>query len=205
MDFYGHINLQNNEMRQMAFALETDFPATPAVGRTVFKHQTLYMCVALNGVTPIWIPMTNTINLYKHTQSVAATQWTVAHDLLTTSPAVQVYDSNDNLIIPDDVTIVDDSNLTIDLSTTMTGKAVIISGDEIPADGIGILAPESYSYEQDFTAVATIVVNHNLGYYPIIRLFVGGVEAQPQSVTHDSIFQATIVLSSPQTGTIRAI
>jgi len=203
MDFHGHINLQNNEMRKMAFDAETDFPASPVVGRMVFKNFTLYMCVDLNGILPIWVPVTNTINMYTHTQSTAATTWNIKHSLAGLNPVVQVYDSTDKLIIPQSVVATDSLNLTITFNTAITGKAVILKGDEIPTDGIGVLSPTRVAYTQDFTSATTIVVLHQLGYYPIVRAYVGGNEILPQSVIHDSIYQVTVTFSSAQTGTLR--
>ena len=62
-----------------------------------------------------------------------------------------------------------------------------------------------YQYDQAFTSTSTVVVTHNLGYNPIIRVFIGSQEVQPLSVIHDTIMQTTVTFSSPQTGTIRAI
>ena len=101
MDFYGNINMRENEMQKMLFQSEAQFPETPKVGRIVFKDKKLYMCVELNGILPIWIPLTNTVNTYVHTQSVSSTQWTVVHNLNVTSPLLQVYDADHKMIIPD--------------------------------------------------------------------------------------------------------
>jgi len=206
MDFHGHINLQDNQMRKMALSSETDFPSSPVVGRFVFKDFTLYMCVELNGAIPIWIPITNTINTYKHEQSVAAVEWVVKHNLTSTHPIVQIYDENNQLIIPDSIRRIGLKEVQITFSTAITGKVVVLSGgDEIPADGIGILAPDSHSYVTSFTSQTTVVAKHNLGYYPITRVFVGGVETAPQDVVHDSIFQTTITFASAQTGVARFV
>jgi len=203
MDFHGHINLQENQMRKLAFGAETDFPSSPVVGRMVFKGFTLYMCVALNGVLPIWIPVTNTINTYKHTQAVASASWVIEHKLTAEYPVVQVYDENNQLAIPDTVTSTGEQEITITFGAAFTGKAIILSSDEIPADGVGILSPDAVAYAKSFTAEATIVVKHNLGYYPILRAYIGGDEVQPVSVIHDSIFQLTVTFGSAQTGVLR--
>ena len=203
MDFHGHINLQENQMRKLAFDSETDFPVVPVVGRLVFKGYVLYMCVALNGALPIWIPVTNTINTYKHTQAVASASWVIEHKLTANYPVVQVYDENNQLAIPDTVTSTGEQEITITFGTAITGKAIILSSDEIPADGVGILSPDAVSYAKSFTAEATIVVKHKLGYYPILRAYIGGDEVQPVSVIHDSIFQLTVTFGSAQTGVLR--
>jgi len=203
MDFHGHINLQENQMRKLAFGAETDFPSSPVVGRMVFKGFTLYMCVALNGALPIWIPITNTINTYKHIQAGAATSWVINHKLTANYPVVQVYDENNKLMIPDTVTSTSVQQITITFSTAITGKAIIMSSDEIPTDGIGVLSPDQVAYAKSFSSQATIVVRHNLGYYPIVRAYIGGDEVQPANVIYDSIFQITVTFGSPQTGVLR--
>lgn len=203
MDFHGHINLRENEMRKMAFDAEVDFPASPVVGRMVFKNFTLYMCVDLNGILPIWIPITNTISTHIHTQSVAATTWTVDHKLGTDSPVVQVYDENDQLMIADDIAVISTSRVEVTVSTAITGKVIVMGGDIMPVDGVGVLAPEQLAYTENVSGSATYVVKHNLGYYPIVRAFVGTEEIHPTSVTHDSIFQTTVTFSVSTNANLR--
>jgi len=203
MDFHGHINLQENQMRKLAFDSETDFPVVPVVGRLVFKGYVLYMCVALNGALPIWIPVTNTINTFKHTQAVAADSWVIEHKLTAEFPVVQVYDENNQLAIPDTVTSTGEQEITITFGQAMTGTAIILSSDEIPADGVGVLSPDPVAYVTSFSSQSTMVIKHNLGYYPIVRVFIGGDEVQPSNVIHDSIYQITITFPSAQTGIVR--
>jgi hypothetical protein len=140
MDVHGDIDLQHNKMHKMVFETETVFPKSPKVGRIIFKDQKLYMCAAINGDSfPIWIPLTNEIDTYIHTESSANTTWTVIHSMNTTSPIVQIYDSSDNMIIPDAVEIVSNNKITILLSNASAGKAVIMHGHFMPDSGIGIL------------------------------------------------------------------
>lgn len=205
MKFYGHIDLRENELQQTVFQTETQFPEVPKVGRIVFKDAKLYMCVALNGILPIWIPLTNTINTFLHDQTVASTTWTITHNLNTVSPLVQIYDENHLMIIPDSVEPLSNNAIRVTFSNNQKGTAILMFGDLIPDVGVGVLEPEAVAFTETFTSVATIVVNHNLGYNPIVRLFIGGDEVQPQSIIHDSIFQTTVTLSSPQSGVIRLI
>ena len=45
-------------------------------------------------------------------------------------------------------------------------------------------------------------INHNLEYYPIIRVYTStGEEIQPESIIHNSVNQATITFTSASTGT----
>lgn len=205
MKFYGDINLQNNEMQNLAYGIENDFPNDPIIGRIVFKNQTLYICADLNGILPIWVPITNTISMYKEDISVASASLTITHNLSTAYPIVQIYDSAGNLIIPDSVISSTADELVITLGSAITGKVVILKGDEMPANGATILTPDTYSYTIDMIAESSIVVNHELGYYPIVRAFIDDAEVLPLSVIHDSIFQTTVTFTNPQTATLRFI
>jgi len=139
MDFHGNINLKQNKMQQLVFQTETGFPASPVVGRVAFKDQRLYMCIALNGAIPVWLPMTNTIDTYIHAQSTAASTWTITHNLNTTAPIVQIYDSNNSMLIPNTVTNIDNNSMSVNLGAAATGNAVVMFGNLIPPSGVGLL------------------------------------------------------------------
>lgn len=205
MEFHGNIDLQDNEIQQMAFGADIDFPVTPVIGRMVFKNSKLYMCVDLNGILPIWLPITNTVNSYTHTQSVAATTWTITHNLQTLNPTVQLYNSFDSQLIPDAINVIDNNTISIVLSASITGKVVIVMGDEMPNDGIGILEPTIFAVTKQFDLQTTMVIRHNLGYYPIVRVFVGNEEIYPFNIIQDDIFQVTVTFTNPTSATIRLV
>lgn len=60
---------------------------------------------------------------YVHTQSSAATVWTINHNL-GKYPTVTVIDSGDNVVIGD-VTYLDINNLTVEFSAAFGGKAIL--------------------------------------------------------------------------------
>lgn len=201
MDFYGDINLLDNEMQKMVMQTETTFPEVPTVGRIIFVNKRVYICVELISGLPTWVPLTNEINTYLHNQSTASATWSIAHNLKTATPLVQIYDSNQKMIIPDEVTIVDNNNVTVTLGTSDVGRAVIMFGD---LSG-GEKNTFSYTHTQTNTS-ATWVVTHNLGYYPVVRVFLNtGEEIQPTSIVHDSLMQTTITFSSTRVGTARFV
>jgi len=143
MDFYGNINLKDNEMQQLVFEQETSFPVDAVAGSIVFKDNALYMCVALNVADPIWIPLTATIDTYIHEQSATATTWTITHNLGEENVILQVYDDSNQMIIPDTVTPTDTNEIVMTFNIATAGRAIIMFGDEIPANGIGIIDPQS--------------------------------------------------------------
>lgn len=140
MDFHGDINLQHNKLKKSVFQQESRFPDSPIVGRVLFKNQKLYMCVAINAnSTPIWVPLTNKIDTYIHTQVATQTTWNVVHKLHTTIPIVQIYDTSGSMLIPDNVEIINNDEIRITLSGQIGGTAVIMFSNIMPESGIGIL------------------------------------------------------------------
>jgi len=201
MKSYGHINFNENQAQQVAIGTETNFPSSPTPGRLVFKDKRLYICIEIVSGIPTWIPLTNELNTYVHLQQTPSATWNVTHNLGAVSPLVQVYDNATNaLFFPDAVTIVDQNNLTITLNTAISGRAIIMHGDITGAP----LPQFNYTHTQT-TLSDTWIVNHNLGYYPIIRVFVGAEEILPASIVHNSVNQATITFSQPLTGYARCI
>jgi hypothetical protein len=142
MDFHGNIDLLYNNINNMVFEQEPDFPQVPIVGRVVFKGQILYMCVALNSGVPIWIPLTNKISTYVHTQSVASSSWTITHNLNVVTPIIQVYDSAGSMLIPNTVTPNSNNEMVVDLGTANTGTVIVLFGSLMPTAGVGILEPD---------------------------------------------------------------
>lgn len=196
MKFYGDINLLDNEMQAMVLQMETNFPTVPVVGRIVFKNKRVYICAELPGGIPAWVPLTNEIDTYIHTQSTASTTWTITHNMKTGTPLVQAYDTNQQLIIPDTITIVDNNTVTLTVASAVAGRAIVMYGSIT-----GGTSNETPSYEHYQTTPATTwVIPHGMGYYPIVRVFVGGTEIQPLSIIHDSAFQTTITFSSVTAG-----
>ena len=67
------------------------------------------------------------------TQSTPATTWVFAHNLGGTYVTADVYDSYDNIIIPQNITATDANTLTITFSTPTSGHAVATVGGGLPA------------------------------------------------------------------------
>lgn len=63
---------------------------------------------------------------YLHTQAVASDFWVIPHFAGTTLLLVQIFDTADNLIIPDNIEIVDINTVEVTLSTPIAGRAHIV-------------------------------------------------------------------------------
>lgn len=200
MKFYGNANLQQNELQNAVLPVETAFPASPKVGQIAFVNSTVYICVSVANSLPVWVPLTREITAFTFNQASEALVWNVNHGLNTTSVQVQVFDSAARVIIPDDVHIVDPNNVQITFNTLFAGKAVVLTGH---FDG-NVKPTYSYTHYQS-SASTTWVIPHNLGYNPIVRVFIGNQEVQPASIVHNSTNQTTITFSTPQVGYARLI
>lgn len=200
MKFYGHANLQQNELQQAVIPIDERFPTSPKVGRLAFVNSILYICVDLTNNLPVWVPLTRELTLYTHNQQNASTTWTINHGLNTTSVQVQVFDTSDRVVIPDEITVSTSNQASVTFNTALSGRAVVLTGHN---DGN---TKPTYSYiHYQTVASASWVVNHNLGREPIVRIFIGNQEVQPQSITHDTSNQVTIAFSQAYTGIAKFI
>lgn len=71
----------------------------------------------------------NTAAGYIYTQSTTSSTWSVTHNLDQRNVSVTVYDSDNKVVMPADITTVDANSLTITFSEAITGVAVIVSGN----------------------------------------------------------------------------
>jgi hypothetical protein len=199
MKFYGHANLQQNEIQNAALQTLTTFPTSPVVGQLAFVNSIVFICVGSDAL-PVWVPLTREITAYTHTEAVAQQVWGITHNLNTTSVNVQVFDGAGKAIIPDDIEITGPSSATITFTAAQAGKAVLVSGH---FDG-NVKPTYSYTHYEG-TASTVWVILHNLGYNPIVRVFIGNQEVQPSAITHDSPNQTTISFTTAQVGYARLI
>ena len=200
MKFYGHANLQQNELQQAVMQIEEAFPQDAKVGRLAFVNSILYICVSLTNGLPVWVPLTRELTLYTHSQSLASDFWTINHDLNSTGVQIQVFDNAGRVLIPDEITIVDNNTATVELNTAIVGRAVVLTGHN---DGI-VKPTYAYTHYQS-TPSDTWVINHNLGYHPIVRVFIGNNEVQPMSIEHNSNSTVTIRFTQPYVGLAKLV
>ena len=200
MKFYGDANLQQNELQNAVLPIETAFPVSPKVGQFAFVNSIVYICVSIAGDLPVWVPMTREITAFTHGQASAAATWTINHGMNTTSVQVQVFDSSNRVVIPDEIEVLTPDSVQVTLGAAATGKAVVLTGH---FDG-NVKPTYAYTHYQS-SASTSWVIMHSLGYNPIVRVFIGNQEVQPASITHDSTNQVTITFSTPQVGYVRMI
>lgn len=200
MKFYGHANLQQNELQNAVLPIETAFPASPKVGQAAFVNSIVYICVSLANSLPVWVPMTREITAFTHNQATASDTWAIVHGMNTTSVQVQVFDDSSRVVIPDGIEVLTPDSVQVTLGTAAAGRAVILTGH---FDG-NVKPTYSYTHYQSGSSTSW-VITHNLGYNPIVRVFIGNQEVQPLSVTHNTTNQTTITFSTAQVGYAKLI
>jgi hypothetical protein len=197
MDIYGDVNLNSNLLSNFLLPTETDFPAIPKAGRMLFKNKKLYFCVEVANGLPVWIPLSGEINMYVHSQSTPSDSWVINHGLGIATVMIQVLDEQNHQIVPDYVACDEQNAAHVTFSTPQTGKAIVVAGSLSGSPKAPI------AYTQEFTNSTTWVVNHGLGYNPEISVFIGGNMVQPLSIVHNSLVQATVTFTAPQSGYVR--
>jgi len=90
-----------------------------------------------------------------HTQTSAASTWTVSHNLGVQYPNVTVYNASNEVIIPQTITATDANTLTLTFGSAVAGYAVSGIG--------GIINVQGRTTQQYFAAATTWSFAHNLG------------------------------------------
>lgn len=198
MKVFGNIDLLENALQNACIGADTNFPADPKPGRFVFKDKVLYFCTEIADTLPVWVAITKVREMIVHTQTEAALEWTVPHDLNAAAVFVQVYDENGKWLIPDEI-VATFNNVLVKFNTPINGAVVIQRGE---TEGS---SPPMVAFEDTFTSSLEWTVNHQLGHNPIIRCIVNGNEVQPQNIEYTNTMSAKITWSSPQAGSVRCI
>jgi hypothetical protein len=93
--------------------------------------------------------------------------------------------------------------------STVTGAVEVVDIDvprtEVDIPGIqgppGVGGGLGSRVEEPFTSASVIVVNHNLGYHPVVYVIIGN-EDVGADIVHSSVNQLTVTLGTPQTGKV---
>ena len=132
---------------------------------------------------------------FVHSQTSAGTTWTINHNLGHKYPVVTVYDSSDQMILPQNGVATDSDTFTLTFNESITGKAVVSIG------GIGTNAGNNYIHTQS-GASTNWRVTHSLSQrYPNVTVFDENNQViLPETITATSANHADIVFSTQKTG-----
>jgi hypothetical protein len=104
-----------------------------------------------------------------HTQTTPSPTWTFIHNLSTQYPNVTVYDSNNNIVLPQSVTATNANTLVLEFGSPVSGYATAGIG--------GIIEVNGRTIKQYFTSSLNWRFEHNIGDRFInIQTFDGGYE-----------------------------
>jgi len=200
MKFYGDANLQQNELQNAVLSTLVSFPVDAKVGQIAFVGSVVYICVRITPAPAVWVPLTQEITAYTHVQSTVSATWNITHNLNTADVHVQVYNTSNQIILVDEVTVTGPTTCVVSLNTAQTGKAVVLAGHFT-----GNPKPAyAYTHFQSVSST-TWTIPHGLGYNPIVRVFIGTAEVQPSTITHPDTNTTIVTFTSVQVGYARLL
>ncbi len=135
MDFHGAVDIKQNIVKNMALENLSDFPAVPKAGLFIFKDNKIFLCVSVQGVLT-WVPVTNEISVQVFNNK-SGLEWTLPHTFGSNPVLVQVYNTQGEQIVPDNIDCSISGQATIRFSMSVTGKAIMLAGEQIGPIGTG--------------------------------------------------------------------
>jgi hypothetical protein len=199
MKIYGTFDLQNNLLKNTALDNLSAFPENPRVGSFQLIQKRLMVCLYIDESTPFWFPIGSEISTFIHTQDEENDTWVLNHNLGSSTVIVQTYDTDNKVILADDIDLSVKNVVTITFSVPLAGRAIVMLGNLT-----GLPKPD-VRYEKEFTLSKEWTVNHGLGYLPVIRVIKDGLELQPESIFHESTVTSTVTFSKETSGLVIAI
>jgi hypothetical protein len=202
MEFHGDIDFQQGRLLSPAVASELGLPDAGIIaGRLAFVGGILYICTEVVEGVPSWIPLTNKVTSYLHTQEEPSTIWEIYHDLAQEEVIVAVYDTDKKQVIPHQIQFVDANTAQIVFSEAQTGEAICISGS---SSGMGFVRIPSFTHVQD-VAKDVWTIRHFLGVNPFVQVFEGTKMMLPNYIKHVSESELEIGFDKATSGFARCI
>jgi len=133
---------------------------------------------------------------YLHTQTSANTTWTISHNFDYKFVNVDVYDSNDQIVIPTSITATDTNTITLTFGSAISGNAIVSTG------GQAIDEKGKNKQHIQSTAATNWRVTHSVGeQYPSVTVYDDEDNViQPQQIYAASAQRMDIVFAQPQSG-----
>lgn len=125
------------------------------------------------------------------------TSVSVTHNFGTKNVIVQVYDNNDNLIIPASITTTNDNTVDVTFSSSTSGRVVVAKGGHIVSVTAG-------TYRQSISGASSYTITHNLDEdYPMVQVYDSSKDQViPATVTSTSTNTIDLSFSSTFAGTV---
>ena len=150
-----------------------------------------------SGLTGIEIATTNTVTAsFNSTGSI-----TISHNFDSKNVSVNVYDENDILILPQQVTLVDNNNVKIDFGGSTSGFAVFAKGGHLVSGSVPV--PQISTVTDSFTSVTSHTVTHNFNTKDVIvSVYEGDDLIIPDSITTIDVDNVTVAFPEAVTGRV---
>ncbi len=199
MKHFGDIDLGFNYISNVVLSDSLAFQTNPKKGSLAFIGNKAYICAEIDNGVPLWTPLINEVTSQVVVVETASTTWVIDHGLNTSALSVEVYNTNQELVIPNSVVLNTANRLTITFGAAMAGQVVCTTGS---TEGT---KKANATYERTLSVATTeVAVQHNLGYNPTVAVYdVNNVLILPDTITHNSLFSTTVTFSEPTVGTIR--
>ena len=196
MRHLGKFDLQGNNILNMALKPLDTYPLDPKPGSLEMIMRRVMICVETTDNLPVWVPLTNELNMYVHTQEVASDVWVVQHNMSFSTPLIQVFSETGEPMQVENIQPIDVDSVQITMLHASKGRAVVVSG------ALGGLPHEVAAFSQKVVGLNVWEIDHGLGYNPRTEVYVGGYEVQPSSLVHVSNMQLVVTFPSAVTGEI---
>ena len=152
---------------------------------------------------------------FQFTQAIGTSSWTVNHNLSTSTPLVDVYDSSYNQLIPAGVSSISSNTTQITFSTAQAGYAIVSKGSGISSQtaisaSFATTASYAASVGINFVQISpssTWTIVHNLNNkYPLVQIYDSSdATIIPQAIVGTSTSTVTVTFSTAINGYARVI
>ena len=129
----------------------------------------------------------------KLSQTVGATTWSFAHNLNEKFPAVTIYNSDDEVIIPQKIDAIDNNNMLIYFSSPTTGTAAAVVG--------GSTVSSSYSLYAETATSASYALTSSYSINPTVSGSIGPVDSIYFNTSSGVSVNAAEIAWNPADGT----
>jgi hypothetical protein len=133
--------------------------------------------------------------------------WSINHNLGTKYPLVNVYDSNDKIVIPSGIKAIDSNNLDVYFSSAQSGNINIAPGGHIISGSVPVSNISGLIYSGSYTNSATWSVPHNLNSdFPVVTVWDNNRDVViPSRINSEDSNNIKVYFSSNQTGKVVVI
>ena len=138
---------------------------------------------------------------YKHSQAVAATTWTVSHNFDYQYVNVDVYDGNDQIVIPTSITATDSNTITLTFGSAVSGNAIVSTGGQaVDERGKNFIHTQS-------TPSVNWRVSHSIGdQYPSVTVYDDNDNVIiPQQINATDTTKMDIIFTEAVSGNVRLV